>query len=198
MVRCSSFLLDLIPLILTMFTEGNVEEFIAKQKYKANFTELKSSTDATNRPKPRSQAAYAFDDNRKLIYMFGGTDDTNELNDFWVYDVMKNEWTSIESANGPSPRSDCKMVFDPVGNQLFILGRRCTKGCENLKSDFYLFDVSRRSWILICEDTSLENGPSTISDHQMCISHELRTIYIFGGRLTNRWVSMRVCWTWIA
>lgn len=135
--------------------------------------------------------------------MFGGNDDTNELNDFWVFDVAKNEWSMIESLNGPCSRSGSKMVFDPFGNQLFIIGRKSLRGSESLKvrreffahsfqsnfnfqSDFYLFDVSRRSWILICEDTSLENGPEVVSDHQMTISQELRTIYIFGGKLTNR------------
>ena len=82
-----------------------MEEYISKQKYKAKFVELKSSTDV--RPKTRLQAAFAHDENRNLIYMFGGTnvDDTLELNDFWVYDLQKNEWTEIESINGPSPRS---------------------------------------------------------------------------------------------
>lgn len=67
------------------------------------------------------------------MYMFGGTDDANELNDFWVYDTTKNEWMIIECSNGPSPRSGCKMVFDPMGNQLFILGRKSSRGSDNLK-----------------------------------------------------------------
>lgn len=65
--------------------------------------------------------------------MFGGTDDTNDLNDFWVYDMTKNEWTLIESQNGPSPRSGSKMVFDPFGNQLFLIGRKSLRGNDNLK-----------------------------------------------------------------
>lgn len=56
----------------------------------------------------------------------------------------------------------------------------------SLQSDFYLLDLSKQAWILICEDTSLETGPSLVSDHQMCISSDLRTIYIFGGKLANR------------
>lgn len=114
-------------------TEGHVEEFIAKQKYKAKFTELKPTAENPIRPKPRSQAAYAFDEIRQLIYMFGGNDDTTELNDFWVFDVAKSEWSTIESLNGPSSRSGCKMVFDPFGNQIFIIGRKSLRGSENLK-----------------------------------------------------------------
>ena len=66
--------------------------------------------------------------------MFGGTDDTSELNDFWMFDVKENEWSEIECMNGPtSPRSGCKMVFDPVGNQLFILGKKSPRGSDNQK-----------------------------------------------------------------
>jgi Galactose oxidase, central domain len=117
----------------SLFAEGHVEEFIAKQKYKAKFTEFKPTDEAGPRPKPRSQAAFAFDESRQLIYMFGGSDDTNEFNDFWSFDVVNNAWTPIESMNGPSPRAGCKMVFDPVGNQLFIIGRKSLRGTESLK-----------------------------------------------------------------
>lgn len=125
--------MDLHSLVVvqhSVISEGHVEEFIAKQKYKAKFSELKH---VASRPKPRSQAAYAFDESRQLIYMFGGSDDTLELNDFWVYDVTKCEWNIIESSNGPSARSGSRMVFDPVGNQLFIIGRKSLRGSESLK-----------------------------------------------------------------
>lgn len=119
--------------------DGHVEEFIARQKYKAKFTELKTNVDGADRPKPRSQAAFAYDEAHQLIYMFGGTDDTNELNDFWVLDLKKNEWRAIESTNGPSPRFGGKMVFDSIGNQLFIIGRKLMRGNDNYK-------VRMRNW----------------------------------------------------
>lgn len=115
----------------SLFAEGNVEEYIAKQKYKAKFVELKTNPDI--RPKQRLQAAFAFDEARLLIYMFGGNDESAELNDFWVFDIQKNEWSEIESSNGPDPRSGAKMVFDPAGNQLFIIGRKPSRGNEVLK-----------------------------------------------------------------
>lgn len=114
------------------FTEGHVEEFIAQQKYKAKFTELIPIDDAV-RPKSRTHAAYAFDEGRQLIYLFGGYDETNELDDFWVFDLNKNEWTLIETQNGPCARAGCKMVFDPSGNQLFIIGRKSMRGSESFK-----------------------------------------------------------------
>lgn len=125
------------------FTEGHVSDFIAKQKYKAKFTEMQSSLE---RPKPRTQAAYAFDESRQLVYMFGGYDETNELNDFWVFNLNNNEWSPVENNNGPSPRSGAKMVFDSVGNQLFIIGRKTTRGSETLKVIIYLRGKSFRGF----------------------------------------------------
>lgn len=113
-----------------LIDEGNVCEFIGKQKYKAKFTEVQTSQE---RPKSRTQAAYAYDEARQLVYMFGGYDETNELNDFWVFNLIKSEWSPVESINGPSPRSGAKMVFDSVGNQLFITGRKTTRGSETVK-----------------------------------------------------------------
>lgn len=107
-----------------------MEEYIGKQKYKAKFSELQSMLD---RPKPRTNAAYAFDGSRQLIYMFGGYDETNELNDFWVFDLNTHEWSPMENMNGPSPRSGAKMVFDSIGNQIFIIGKKALRGNENLK-----------------------------------------------------------------
>lgn len=66
--------------------------------------------------------------------MFGGMcEETTELNDFWMLDLSTNEWTPIESLNGPSPRSGGKMVFDPSGNQIFVIGRKPMRGSESLK-----------------------------------------------------------------
>lgn len=87
-----------------------------------------------DRPKPRTNAAYAFDESRQLIYMFGGYDETSELNDFWVFDLNTHEWSPMENMNGPSQRSGAKMVFDSVGNQIFIIGSgKSVRGHENLK-----------------------------------------------------------------
>lgn len=38
-------------------------------------------------------------------------------------------------------------------------------------------------WTLICEDTSAENGPELLFDHQMCMDIAKRNIYVFGGRI---------------
>lgn len=65
--------------------------------------------------------------------MFGGSDEANELNDFWALDLKTNEWKLIENSHSPSPRAGAKMVFDPAGNQIFLIGRKPQRGSESLK-----------------------------------------------------------------
>lgn len=59
-------------------------------------------------------------------------------------------------------------------------------GNIRLQSDFHLFDVSKKSWLLIMPDTEAYGGPKCIYDHQVVLSQELRTIFVFGGRLANK------------
>lgn len=111
-----------------------------------------------DRPKPRTNAAYACDENRQLIYMFGGYDETNELNDFWVFDLNTHEWSPMETLNGPSPRSGAKMVFDSVGNQIFIIGRKATRGQENLKVIRFLnFNIVWKASVEPAKDLEIYN-----------------------------------------
>lgn len=53
------------------------------------------------------------------------------------------------------------------------------------QSDFYLYDTKAKTWTLICDDTSQEDGPSLVFDHQMCIDIAKRNIYVFGGRILS-------------
>lgn len=105
------------------------------------------------------------------------------------------------------------MVYDPCNSQIFTLGRyldSTTRTQEYIKvrntlllslymginidscgayvsffsqSDFYLYDTKAKMWTLICDDTSQEEGPNLIFDHQMCIDIAKRNIYVFGGRI---------------
>lgn len=87
---------------------------------------------------------------------------------------------------GPCARSCHKMCLDPKRRQLFTLGRYLDtqyRTCENLKSDFYVYDIESNKWTLITEDTGAVGGPQLIFDHQMTMDVEKRTIYVFGGRV---------------
>lgn len=78
------------------------------------------------------------------------------------------------------------MCLDSERRQLFTLGRYLDtqfRTSDNLKSDFYVYDIESNKWTQISEDTGAIGGPQLIFDHQMSMDIEKRTIYVFGGRV---------------
>lgn len=84
------------------------------------------------------------------LYLFGGWNGTEDLDDLWSFDTNTERWSLLcahsRLAGGPAPRSCHKMVFDPVHRRLYTVGRyldnaqrvpaemnvsRCTGFCKN-------------------------------------------------------------------
>ncbi|CAE1255868.1 MKLN1 [Acanthosepion pharaonis] len=94
--------------------------------------------------------------------------------------------SGLESPAGPSARSCHKICLDYERKQIFSLGRyldSSLRSVENLKSDFYMYDITSGKWTLITEDTAAMGGPKLVFDHQMAIDIDEQTIYVFGGRV---------------
>ncbi|XP_078047275.1 muskelin 1 [Augochlora pura] len=166
---------------------GLLNDYIHAQTYRAVWTKL--STDV---PKPGMRGGHqmVLDPTAELLYLFGGWDGNKDLSDLWAYNIATNKWTIIcrdaEAENGPSARSCHKMCLDPKRQQLFILGRYLDtqyRNLENLKSDFFVYEIAKNKWTQISEDTEAVGGPELIFDHQMSMDVEKQTIYIFGGRV---------------
>ncbi|XP_014471613.1 PREDICTED: muskelin [Dinoponera quadriceps] len=166
---------------------GLLNDYINAQTYRASWTKLTSSD-----PKPGMRGGHqmVLDPTAEVLYLFGGWDGNQDLSDLWSYDIAVGKWTLIckdtEAVGGPCARSCHKMCLDPKRRQLFTLGRYLDtqyRTCENLKSDFYVYDIESNKWTLITEDTGAVGGPQLIFDHQMTMDVEKRTIYVFGGRV---------------
>lgn len=141
-------------------------------------------------PTARGGHQLVLDHINQNVYLFGGWDGTQDLADFWVYNVQSSKWTQLssdtESEGGPPPRSCHKMVLDPNYRQIFVLGRYLERGLRdsqnNIRSDFFVYDIASCKWTQITDDTSAMGGPSLIFDHQMCLDFDKRNIYVFGGQ----------------
>ena len=141
-------------------------------------------------PGSRGGHQMVIDSSSQLVYLFGGWDGNKDLSDFWSYHIPTNKWNLISidtfSDGGPSRRSCHKMVIDILKKHIFILGRYLERSLrdvpQNIKSDFYMYDITANRWTQITDDTSAMGGPSLIFDHQMCIDQDTRTIYVFGGQ----------------
>ncbi|KAF3425856.1 hypothetical protein E2986_01738 [Frieseomelitta varia] len=168
-------------------TVGLLNDYINAQTYRAVWTKLSSND---SKPGMRGGHQMVLDPTAELLYLFGGWDGNQDLSDLWVYNINFNKWTIIckntEAVGGPSARSCHKMCLDPKRRQLFTLGKYLDaeyRTPENLKSDFFVYDIESNNWTQISEDTAAVGGPQLIFDHQMSMDIEKRTIYVFGGRV---------------
>ncbi|XP_064633309.1 muskelin-like [Lineus longissimus] len=175
-------------------SEGLFNNFISQQDYKPKWTPIEpavlcldSNTDA--RPGMRGGHQMCIDTVTETVYLFGGWDGIQDLADFWAYHFPSQQWMCLskntDEEGGPSARSCHKMCLDLERKQIFILGRYLDSSMrtkDNLKSDFYMYDIESGKWTLITEDTSAMGGPKLVFDHQMAIDTEQHTIYVFGGR----------------
>ncbi|XP_045452332.1 muskelin [Melitaea cinxia] len=144
----------------------------------------------SERPGPRGGHQLVVDPNTGTLYLFGGWNGTEDLDDLWSFDTTAEKWTLLcrhsGMVNGPSPRSCHKMVFDPLHERLYTLGRyldNAQRVPSYMNSDLYMYDVSLGSWSLVSGDTAAAGGPRLVFDHQMCIDPDTQTIYVFGGRV---------------
>ncbi|KAH8270798.1 hypothetical protein KR018_005078 [Drosophila ironensis] len=174
--------------VVECIDEGLMDEYLFKQDYKHSW-HLKHTESAVN-PGNRGGHQLVVDAKKRLIYLYGGWDGFQDLSDLWVYNIDLDEWALLcersELVNGPTPRSCHKMVFDPISENIFMLGRyldNSIRTSDYIKSDFYLYDTRARNWMQICDDTSQVGGPQLVYDHQMCMDADKRTIYIFGGKI---------------
>lgn len=170
---------------------GFMDQYISNQKYNAKWSPLLESMSLGDKPGKRGGHQLVMDSEKQIIYLYGGFDGLDDLSDLWAFDIKSNTWELIhqnsELHNGPTPRACHKMIYDPVSSQIFMLGRYCAnKTKDYIKSDFYLFDTNTRNWCLVMDDTSEENGPNLIYDHQICIDAEKRTIFVFGGKVMSQ------------
>ncbi|KAF7996641.1 hypothetical protein HCN44_002287 [Aphidius gifuensis] len=173
--------------ITNSINNGLLDEYISNQPYKAIWNKINC-----DEPKPGKRGGHqmVLDSNNEILYLFGGWDGRQDLADLWSYDIKLNKWTLIcnntELVGGPNARSCHKMAFDQDRKQLFTIGKYLDtqyRNVDNLKCDFYVYDIEKNQWTLISNDTYSVGGPPLIFDHQMCIDHDKRMIYVFGGRI---------------
>lgn len=176
--------------------EGLFDQYICDQDYTPKWTPIEplpnGENPSTYQPGMRGGHQMCLDLQTESLYLFGGWDGNRDLSDFWVFSVPSKEWTCLSSdthkEGGPNARSCHKMCLDYERKQIFILGRyldATMRTAENLKSDFYMFDISSGRWTLITEDTHTMGGPRLIYDHQMVIDIQKQTLYLFGGRVLS-------------
>ncbi|KZT29147.1 hypothetical protein NEOLEDRAFT_1128727 [Neolentinus lepideus HHB14362 ss-1] len=194
--------------------EGLLDSYLYLSQPKAAWKRLHGSDPDGDRPSKRSAHAMCMDEDNGVVYLLGGWDGQENLDDFWAYDVNEDTWRLLsqntsEERNGPGRRSCHKVVFDKRTGCIYVLGRMgdeemSGQGDPNSStptaqqpgeagsspcSEFYRYhtrglDVGK--WDLLSFDTASAGGPPLIFDHQMAIDSEAQMIYVFGGRVVDQ------------
>jgi N-acetylneuraminic acid mutarotase len=87
---------------------------------------------------------------RESMYIFGGYDGTNRVNDLWRFDTIRNSWDLCEFVGqAPSARHSHNMV-ESDGKLYILFGYD-----GNYKSDIHEYCVARKTWVQITAKGSI-------------------------------------------
>jgi N-acetylneuraminic acid mutarotase len=139
-----------------------------------------SEEQCTGPPSTRINASLTVNPLKSEVVLFGGEHFDGSLatffDDLFVYNVHKNTWTKVSSANSPLPRSSHQTVVHK--NSIFLMGGEFSSPKQNTfyhYSDFWSLDCSTRAWTKI--ETKI--SPSARSGHRMASVGKY--IVLFGG-----------------
>ncbi|KAF8513102.1 Muskelin N-terminus-domain-containing protein [Hysterangium stoloniferum] len=114
-------------LIQTAADEALFDVYIQKCDPKAVWHRLSGTSLDGDIPSQRGGHQMCIDPESDTIYLFGGWDGQNNLDDLWSYSIFEGRWKLLSSAtaldHGPGPRSCHKMVLDPLTGYIYVLGR---------------------------------------------------------------------------
>ena len=90
-------------------------------------TLLPDTSSETCQPGMRGGHQMCIDTERQIIYLMGGWDGSDDLADFWMFDINQKSWRMIsrdtEQDGGPCARSCHKLCLDHKRKLIFMLGR---------------------------------------------------------------------------
>ncbi len=106
------------------------------------------------------------------IYLFGGYNGRNYINDFWKYDLSLKIWTKIETETTPQPRASHSLTYNPEDNSLYLFGGR--NSIQQFKT-LWKFNLATQNW----EQITTVGGPNSRFGHYAFIREGY--LYVFGG-----------------
>lgn len=138
------------------------EEYISDCKYKPLWKRLTASSLENEAPCMRGGHQMCIDSDAGLIYLLGGWNGTQDLSDFWVYNIDQETWRCISKdtarQNGPGARSCHKICFDSKTRRIYTLGKYIDSDSRpnmNLENDFWYFDTGSESWKKLSQHTAV-------------------------------------------
>lgn len=139
----------------------------------------------TGGPSPRHGAAAAYDTDRAVIVLFGGTDNASTFDETWEWDGAA--WTLLNPLAKPSPRTRSAIAYDQARGVTILFGGQLAD--TNLDQETWEYDGD--TWTLRQPDVV----PSLRHGHAMVFDEQQQKIVLFGG-FTSSGAPAGDTWTW--
>jgi N-acetylneuraminic acid mutarotase len=114
------------------------------------------------------------------LYLFGGAQDENIFNDFYMYDLKKEKWIIID-IECPPPRFGS--IFFHIDNYLVLMGGFSNE--NTTLNDIWYYDISNKKWI------KKETPANLIIGTYASYGVFNNKVYIFGGIAINN--KLNIC-----
>lgn len=150
-------------------------------------------------PVPRFLQTAAFDETRKVLVMFGGQRENDNLSTggpfstdplpasqyLWEWDSTTGKWTNRTptGAKKPSPRAGASMVFDSTRNKFVMFGGRSSTIDTNadIYQDTWEWDPATG----IFTDRTSGTLPDARCQHSMVFEKSTGKVLLFGGGVSS-------------
>jgi hypothetical protein len=136
--------------------------------------------DFKKKPQTRRFSSAAYDQSLKKTVLFGGYNETNYIDDTWLWDGTT--WTQI-TKNLPYDRSHAAMWYDPTMKKTLIyggIGQRNRDARIERFSDMWSFDGT--GWTQM---KSITSTPGQRYGTQVVVDPGSKNVYLFGGMKLN-------------
>ena len=130
------------------------------------------------KPSSRSYQGMCFSASNNKVYMFGGINNPQLLNDFWSYNVAADSWSQINTAGIPAARYGAGMCFNSKNNSIILTcGRTNIIGGQT--NDLWMFPTAGNNWQNISQTSP--NKPGPVSDFVFEYMPDFSRCFLFGG-----------------
>jgi MYXO-CTERM domain-containing protein len=146
---------------------------------------------SSSTPDGRYLQAAAFDETRKVVVMFGGTNTNPNTGtvapnqETWEWSLATGKWTNrTGTGSAPNARSGAAMVFDSLRGKFVLFGGRAGSG-SNFE-DTWEWDPATGAWTNV---SAAGSYPSARSQHGMVYEKSTGKILLFGGGRSDQYSS---------
>ncbi len=133
-------------------------------------------------PDSRGRYSFAFDSNRAVFVLFGGSDGLSLFDDVWEYNAATSTWVQTHAGGGggvtnPTPRYSAACAFDSARNKTLIFGGY---NGSTFYSDLWEYDGGTATWSLVAPVTSTP----TARYYSTMVYDNSRNLFVLFGGLT--------------